>query len=85
MRVQDQDLARQLLALRKDIQSLRLKWSCEDHQELLEDMTCDLEERQILHSICDLPLDPLDFRHTNPLKHLGVTPMNISARRFSTC
>lgn len=80
MRSQDEALARQLLSLRHDIYKLKLKRSCEEHQEMMDDVKLDLEEIDELHQICDLPFEKL---YDNPLKHLGVTRMNINDRRFS--
>ena len=79
MRSQDQELARTLLTLRQDIQQLKLKRSYEDHKEMLDDVQCDMEEVQEMKDVCDLPIDTPE----NPLKRLGVTPMNFSSRRFS--
>ncbi|KAL5014294.1 hypothetical protein ScPMuIL_008564 [Solemya velum] len=82
MRSQDQDLARQLLCIRHDIHKLKLQWSCEEHQEMLDDFQMDMEELHELNEICDMPLEIVN---NNPLKHLGVTPLNMSSRRFSMC
>lgn len=79
MRSQDQELARTLLTLRQDIQQLKLKRSYEDHKDMLEDVQCELQEVQEMKDVCDLPIDTPE----NPLKRLGVTPMNLSSRRFS--
>ncbi|XP_070209332.1 protein FAM167B-like [Littorina saxatilis] len=82
MQSMDQHLARQLLSLRHDIHQLRLRRSCQEHRELLDDLQSDLEEQEELSDVLDLPSNML---HDTPLKQLGVTRMNISARRFSTC
>jgi hypothetical protein len=82
MRFQDQDLARQLLSIRHDIHELKLKRSCDEHRDMLDDVQMDFEEVRELSEICDLPMDTLS---DNPLRHLGVTRRNISARRFSMC
>jgi len=79
MKSQDQVLARTLLTLRHDIHQLKLKRSCEAHKELMEDVKSDMEDLQEIRDISDSPIDALD----NPFKHLGVTPMNFSSRRFS--
>ena len=82
MRAQDQLLARQLLTIRSDIHQLKLARSCEEHQDMLDDVQSELEDLQEFADVLDLP------RYTftdSPLKHLGVTRMNFSARRFSTC
>ncbi|KAK3088027.1 hypothetical protein FSP39_013666 [Pinctada imbricata] len=81
MRSQDQILARKLLSLRQDIHQLKLKRSCQEHREIIEDVQTDLEENQQTRSVCDLPTNSVE----NPLKHLGVTSYNFTARRFSTC
>lgn len=84
MRSQDQHLARQLLCIRQDIQQIKLDKSCEVHQDMLADVELEMEELEELAEICDqLPPDP--ELHDNPLRHIGVTRMNISRRRFSTC
>ncbi|XP_062587550.1 protein FAM167A-like [Saccostrea cucullata] len=81
MRSQDQALARKLLSLRQDIHQLKLNRSCQEHREMLDDVTKDMEEMQQLKDISDLHVDTVE----NPLKHLGVTSYNLTARRFSTC
>lgn len=81
MRSQDQALARTLLSLRHDIHKLKLNRSCQEHREMLDDVTKDMEEIQQLKDISDLHVDTVE----NPLKHLGVTSYNLTARRFSTC
>lgn len=83
MRQMDQALARQLLSLRHEIQDIRLRWSCEDHKTLVEDIRIELEELQYLGEITDVPVHLLEFH--NPLKHWGVTKLNIHNKRFSTC
>jgi len=62
---------------------LPLQRSCLQHQEMMEDVTEDMEEKNVLNVISDAPLP--DSVHDTPLKHLGVTRMHLSARRFSTC
>lgn len=82
MRTEDQNLARTFLKLRSDIHDLKLKWSCEDHKVMIEDTQDDLEDIRMLQMICDRPVDSLGNYH---LRKLGVTKMNITSRRFSTC
>ena len=48
---------------------------------MLDDVTKDMEEMQQLKDISDLHVESVE----NPLKHLGVTSYNLTARRFSTC
>ncbi|XP_053401724.1 protein FAM167A-like [Mercenaria mercenaria] len=83
MRNEDEVLARKLLSIRHDIHQLKLQRSCEEHQDMLDDVTMDMEENDELHEISDFPIT--DSMHDTPLKHLGVTKMHLSARRFSTC
>ncbi|KAK3611263.1 hypothetical protein CHS0354_004907 [Potamilus streckersoni] len=83
MRSQDQDLARQFLSIRHDIHQLKLQKSCEEHKEMLEDITQDIEEAHELDRICDFSLP--DSVNESPLRQIGVTRMNLSSRRFSTC
>lgn len=83
MRNEDEVLARKLLSIRHDIHQLKLQRSCEEHQEMLDDVTMDMEENNELHEISDFPIT--GSVHDSPLRHLGVTKMHLSARRFSTC
>ncbi|KAL4234062.1 hypothetical protein ACF0H5_005716 [Mactra antiquata] len=83
MRQEDEVLARKLLSIRADIHRLKLQRSCEEHKEMLEDVTMEMEEDHELLGISDLPLT--DSVHDSPLRHLGVMRMHLSARRFSTC
>uniref|UniRef100_A0A673K244 Family with sequence similarity 167 member Ab n=1 Tax=Sinocyclocheilus rhinocerous TaxID=307959 RepID=A0A673K244_9TELE len=73
MRLQDQQLARQLMRLRSDINSLRIVQTCNQHRRMLNDATFELEERDDMSDLCD------------SLKVIGVTKMNINSRRFSLC
>ncbi|GAB1599748.1 uncharacterized protein LOC115209413 [Argonauta hians] len=82
MRIVDHTLATQLLSLRSEIHKLKLERSCENHQELLEDVKEEMNERETLLAVCDIPYNMDD---ENPLKQIGLTRMNISSRRFSTC
>ncbi|XP_041361095.1 protein FAM167B-like [Gigantopelta aegis] len=82
MRSQDQALARQLLTIRHDIHQLKLRRMSQEHRELLDDVQSELEELGELPDVLDLPVDLLS---DNPLKQIGVTRMNLSTRRFSTC
>ncbi|CAG2256642.1 unnamed protein product [Mytilus edulis] len=82
MRLEDQSLAKKFLKLRSDIHKLKLKWSCKEHEDMIEDTQDDIEDVQALQMICDRPLEPLRSEH---LRKFGVTKMNIASRRFSTC
>ncbi|MBN3273082.1 F167A protein, partial [Polyodon spathula] len=85
MRLQDQQLARQLMRLRSDINKLKIEQTCHLHRKMLNDATYELEERDELSDLlCDLPLTP-GFSLSTPLKLIGVTKMNINSRRFSLC
>lgn len=83
MRKEDEKLAHKLLSIRHDIHQLKLQRGFKEHQDMLEDVTLDMEENHELHEISDFPLP--DSVHDTPLRHLGVTRMHLSARRFSTC
>lgn len=86
MRSMDKNLAKNLLSLRREINKLKLEMSCQEHEDLLEDAQDELEALQELSEMCDYPLDELNFGETlRPLKNIGVTRLNLSARRFSTC
>lgn len=80
MRTQDQDIARKLLSLRQEMNALKLQWSCDEHKDMLEEAQCDLEEMHELQNICDTPIDS---GQPYQLKQIGVTKMNLNARRFS--
>ncbi|XP_008826313.1 protein FAM167A [Nannospalax galili] len=85
MRLQDQQLARQLMRLRGDINKLKIEQTCHLHRRMLNDATYDLEERDELADLfCDSPLAS-SFSLSTPLKLIGVTKMNINSRRFSLC
>ncbi|CAI9158732.1 unnamed protein product [Rangifer tarandus platyrhynchus] len=85
MRLQDQQLARQLMRLRSDIQKLKIEQTCDLHRRMLNDATYELEERDELSDLfCDAPLAS-SFSLSAPLKLIGVTKMNINSRRFSLC
>ncbi|XP_043118822.1 protein FAM167A [Puntigrus tetrazona] len=84
MRLQDQQLARQLMRLRGDINSLRIVQTCNQHREMLNDATFELEERDDMSDLCDVPMSP-GLGLSEPLKVIGVTKMNINSRRFSLC
>ncbi|XP_065586602.1 protein FAM167A [Cyrtonyx montezumae] len=85
MRLQDQQLARQLMRLRSDINKLKIEQTCHLHQRMLNDATYELEERDELADLfCDFPLIN-SFSLSTPLKLIGVTKMNINSRRFSLC
>ncbi|KAK3516155.1 hypothetical protein QTP70_005409 [Hemibagrus guttatus] len=85
MRVQDQQLARQLMRLRGDINKLKIEQTCHLHRRMLNDATFGLEEHDDLSDLlCDSPVTP-GFGLSAPLRLIGVTKMNINTRRFSLC
>ncbi|XP_016089405.1 protein FAM167A-like isoform X1 [Sinocyclocheilus grahami] len=84
MRLQDQQLARQLMRLRSDINSLRIVQTCNQHRRMLNDATLELEERDDMSDLCDVPMSP-GLGLSESLKVIGVTKMNINSRRFSLC
>lgn len=85
MQVQDNLLARQLIRLRGEIHRLKVEQVCHRHKEMLDDATYELEEcGEESDLLCDIPMKAA-FALSTPLKHLGLTKMNINSRRFSLC
>ncbi|XP_004566619.1 protein FAM167B [Maylandia zebra] len=85
MQVQDNRLARQLIRLRVEIHRLKVEQVCHRHKEMLDDATYELEEcGEESDLLCDIPMKAA-FALSTPLKHLGLTKMNINSRRFSLC
>ncbi|KAG8506280.1 Protein FAM167A [Galemys pyrenaicus] len=85
MRLQDEQLARQLMRLRGDIHQLKIEQTCDLHRRMLSDASCELQERDELSDLlCESPL-AASFSLSTPLRLIGVTKMNISSRRFSLC
>ncbi|KAM4541906.1 protein FAM167B [Odontesthes bonariensis] len=85
MQVQDNRLARQLISLRVEIHRLKVEQVCDRHKEMLDDATYELEEcGEESDLLCDIPMKAA-FALSTPLKHLGLTKMNINSRRFSLC
>ncbi|CAL1574888.1 unnamed protein product [Knipowitschia caucasica] len=85
MQLQDNRLARQLIGLRSEIHRLKVEQVCKRHKEMLEDATLELEEcGEESDLLCDIPMKAA-FALSTPLKHIGLTKMNINSRRFSLC
>lgn len=85
MQLQDNRLARQLIRLRTEIHRLKVEQVCNRHKEMLEDATYELEEcGEESDLLCDIPMKAA-FALSTPLKHIGLTKMNINSRRFSLC
>uniref|UniRef100_A0A3Q0QZP3 Family with sequence similarity 167 member Ab n=1 Tax=Amphilophus citrinellus TaxID=61819 RepID=A0A3Q0QZP3_AMPCI len=85
MRLQDQQLARQLMRVRSDINKLKIEQACHLHRRMLNDATFGLEERDELSDLlCECPVTP-GLGLSAPLRLIGVTKMNINSRRFSLC
>ncbi|XP_040054664.2 protein FAM167A [Gasterosteus aculeatus] len=85
MQVQDNRLARQLIRLRGEIHRLKVEQVCDRHKEMLDDASYELEEcDEESDLLCDIPMKAA-FALSTPLKHLGLTKMNINSRRFSLC
>ncbi|XP_022083279.1 protein FAM167A-like isoform X2 [Acanthaster planci] len=90
MKSQDHRLAIQLMRLRSEIQQLRLQKSCHEHRELIDTATeCAQEDRdsQLQPALCDPPFrgNGVLLALEKPLKDVGVTRLNLFARRFSLC
>ncbi|XP_077588074.1 protein FAM167A [Stigmatopora nigra] len=85
MQDQDNHLARQLIRLRSEINKMKVEQVCERHKEMLDDATYELEEcGEESDLLCDIPMKAT-FALSTPLKHLGLTKMNLNSRRFSMC
>ncbi|CAB1454847.1 unnamed protein product [Pleuronectes platessa] len=85
MRLQDQQLARQLMRLRNDINKLKIEQACHLHRRMLNDATFGMEEQDELSDLLfECPLTP-GLGLSAPLRLIGVTKMNINSRRFSLC
>eukprot|EP00066_Takifugu_rubripes_P006735 XP_003971737.1 PREDICTED: protein FAM167A [Takifugu rubripes] len=85
MRLQDQQLARQLMRLRSDINKLKIEQACHLHRRMLNDATFGLEEQDELSDLLfECPVTP-GLGLSAPLRLIGVTKMNINSRRFSLC
>uniref|UniRef100_A0A8C3TJK7 Family with sequence similarity 167 member A n=1 Tax=Catharus ustulatus TaxID=91951 RepID=A0A8C3TJK7_CATUS len=88
MRLQDQQLARQLMRLRSDINKLKIEQTCHLHQRMLNDATFELEERDELADLfCDFPLAGATMSLSSRDVPLGTNPqpMLLQARRPWGC
>ena len=86
MRHQDQEIARQLIALRLEIQRLRLQQAVQGHKTILENVALEAEEeKEMNQSSCEREANPTWSARPTPafLRDIGVTKMNLSSRRFS--
>ncbi|NXO94216.1 F167A protein, partial [Certhia brachydactyla] len=85
MQVLDQRLAQQLMRLRARLHRLKVEQACHQHKEMLDDATFGLEGcEEDSDLLCTIP-PKAAFLLSTPLKHIGVTRMNINSRRFSLC
>ncbi|XP_030360395.1 protein FAM167B isoform X1 [Strigops habroptila] len=85
MQAMDQRLAQQLMRLRAQLHQLKVEQACHQHKEMLDDATFGLEGcEEDSDLLCNIP-PKAAFLLSMPLKHIGVTRMNINSRRFSLC
>ncbi|NXT85869.1 F167A protein, partial [Zapornia atra] len=85
MQAADQRLAQQLMRLRTKLHRLKVEQACHQHKEMLDDATFSLEGcEEDSDLLCNIP-PKAAFLLSTPLKHIGVTRMNINSRRFSLC
>ncbi|NWU57860.1 F167A protein, partial [Dromas ardeola] len=85
MQAADQRLAQQLMRLRAQLHQLKVEQACHQHKEMLDDATFGLEGcEEDSDLLCNIP-PKAAFLLSMPLKHIGVTRMNINSRRFSLC
>ncbi|KAM8998578.1 protein FAM167B isoform 1-T1 [Ara ararauna] len=85
MQAMDQRLAQQLMCLRAQLHQLKVEQACHQHKEMLDDATFGLEGcEEDSDLLCNIP-PKAAFLLSMPLKHIGVTRMNINSWRFSLC
>ncbi|NWU46112.1 F167A protein, partial [Hylia prasina] len=85
MQALDQRLAQQLMRLRARLHRLKVEQACHRHKEMLDDAAFGLEGcEEDSDLLCTVP-PRAAFLLSTPLKHIGVTRMNINSRRFSLC
>ncbi|NWH84727.1 F167A protein, partial [Aegithalos caudatus] len=85
MQALDQRLAQQLMRLRARLHRMKVEQACHRHKEMLDDATFGLEGcEEDSDLLCTIP-PRAAFLLSTPLKHIGVTRMNINSRRFSLC
>ncbi|NXP60721.1 F167A protein, partial [Chloropsis cyanopogon] len=85
MQALDQRLAQQLMRLRARLHGLKVEQACHRHKEMLDDAAFGLEGcEEDSELLCTIPARAA-FLLCPPLKHIGVTRMNINSRRFSLC
>ncbi|XP_030075521.1 protein FAM167B isoform X2 [Microcaecilia unicolor] len=85
MQAVDHKLACQLMRLRSQIHRLKVEQACHQHKEMLDDAAFGLEGcEEDSDLLCNIP-PRAAFSLSTPLKHIGVTRMNINSRRFSLC
>ncbi|NXO45437.1 F167A protein, partial [Locustella ochotensis] len=85
MQALDQRLAQQLMRLRARLHRLKVEQACHRHKEMLDDAAFGLEGcEEDSDLLCTIP-PRAAFLLSTPLKHIGVTRMNINSRRFSLC
>ncbi|XP_061870412.1 protein FAM167B [Colius striatus] len=85
MQSADQRLAQRLMRLRAQLQRLKVEQVCHQHKEMLDAATFGLEGcEEDSDLLCNIP-PRAAFLLSTPLKHIGVTRMNINSRRFSLC
>ncbi|OPJ71724.1 protein FAM167B isoform X3 [Patagioenas fasciata] len=85
MQAVDQRLAQQLMRLRAQLHRMKVEQACHQHKEMLDDATFGLEGcEEDSDLLCNIP-PKAAFLLSMPLKHIGVTRMNINSRRFSLC
>ncbi|XP_028293718.1 protein FAM167A [Gouania willdenowi] len=85
LQIMDNHIARTLIRLRRELIRVKVEQVCDRHKEMLDDATYELEEcGEESDLLCDIPMKAA-FALSTPLKHLGLTKMNINCRRFSLC
>ncbi|ELU10829.1 hypothetical protein CAPTEDRAFT_223646 [Capitella teleta] len=80
MKEQDEELARTLVKLRRELHKLKLERCSAEHRALLEDA---IDAEQELHEPSCRISDSIPEALSPTLRNYGLTRMNITARRFS--
>lgn len=81
IRIRDEILARQFLYIYKEVQKTKVRQSCLNHQEMLDEVFKDINDEKRTPNVCDAPVKLR--KSVRALQQHGVTRMNINSQRFS--
>ena len=85
MKLQDQEIARQLISIRLEIQRLRLQQAVQTHKTILENVALDVEvEKELSTDYCEsVEFKTTPYSESAHVRDMGLTKMNLTNRRFS--